>query len=287
MVLSQYTPIRADAINQLNIPNADKPYRVKFLWFDIVSRDHGAQNIYDGEHSHSFFELHMMFFGEISYEINGEIFTLSQGEALLLPPNIPHRYIASDDFFLKASLAFLPEDIPWEIEKHKKFCFSDEVIQNVESILRQSELNDVFAPAIISGRLMEILAISIRENFDGLPSASRLTEDRRITVAKDYIRNNRSRLITCKDVAKEICLSSKQLNRIFKAQTGKTAYDYITDVRIEYAKQLLLDDVSIKQVSFTLGFGNESSVVSFFKRPCKMPPGEYKKSVKLQINNNF
>jgi AraC-like DNA-binding protein len=46
---------------------------------------------------------------------------------------------------------------------------------------------------------------------------------------------------------------------------------------VSYAKQLLLEDKSVKEIGYSLGFDNESGFVSFFKRHCGVSPGVYKK----------
>lgn len=280
MILTEYTHRRADAVNELNIPVADKPYRVKFLWLEMISRDHGAEKIYYGDHSHSFFELYLLFSGETKCALEDQELALFPGDALLLPPNVIHRYIAGDEPFIRAALAFSSEELPFSAKEYKKFRFSREIYENVEFILKQSERNDIFTPAVISGRLAEIVAEAARATVSELPPASHVSEDPRISVAKDYIYNNRSRPITGDDVAKECSISRKQLDRIFKAQTGKTVYDYLIGVRVDYAKSLLLGDRSIKEISYSLGFDNESSFVSFFKRHCGTSPGVYKKENK-------
>ena len=123
MILNEYTHHRADKVNELNIPTADKPYRVKFLWLEIISRDHGADKIYYGDHSHSFFELYLMLSGEAACGVDGKEITLSPGDALLLPPNTVHRYISNDTPFMRAALAFSTEDLPLSSVEYKKFRF--------------------------------------------------------------------------------------------------------------------------------------------------------------------
>ena len=280
MILKEYTHGRADAVNQLNIPSAEKPYRIEFLWLEMISRDHGAEKIYYGDHSHSFFELYLLFSGNTKCGIDGKEIELSEGDALLLPPGTMHRYIANDTPFMRAALAFFSKDIPLSETEHKKFRFSKEILDNVEFILKQSEKDDVFTPAIVSGRLSEIVAEIARAVVAELPPASHVTEDRRVTVAKEYIHRNHGRLITAEDVAKECSISRKQLDRIFKAQTDKTVFDYLLEIRLGYAKQLLTEEKSIKEISYSLGFDNESGFVSFFKRHTGISPGAYRKENK-------
>ena len=110
-----------------------------------------------------------------------------------------------------------------------------------------------------------------------IPKRNNLTSDPRFLVAKTFIESNTGRLITCSDISKECCLSTRQLSRIFKTETGKSLSKYIIAAKIKRAKRLLLDTQhSIKEISFLLGFENESSFSSFFKRYCEMTPGSFR-----------
>ena len=282
MSIMEYTPARAEALSKMNIPEIEFPIQLKILWFDVIHSNDRLHTIYTGTHSHSFIEIHFVFASEVSYEIHGNTITLSQGQALLIPPHTPHRYTGCSHNFSKTSLAFSLEKSETSFAlstfvKYTTFPFMDNVQENVDFILRQSEQNDFFSPTLIGNRILEILYSVCHALHLSLPGNPTNTTDARLSVAKRYIKENRNRLITCEDVAQECCLSRKQLNRIFKKDSDVTLHDYIIGTRIKYAKELLLQNKnSIKEISFLLGFENESSFISFFKRHCGMPPGTYR-----------
>ena len=59
--------------------------------------------------------------------------------------------------------------------------------------------------------------------------------------------------------ASELCVSAKYLSTICKRQSGKTAGEWITEHVMEDVRYYLKQtDMSIKQVSATLGFANSS-----------------------------
>lgn len=277
MTLNEYTHERADVLGELNIPETENPYRVKFLWFELISHDHGADKIYCGDHSHSFFELYLLFSGEAVCVAERKEITLSAGEALLIPPNATHRFSASTEGFLRAALAFSSADLPLPRKEPIIFPIPREIHENTDFVLKQCETDDIFTPAIISGRLSEMVTAITRTLGVKLPHFKCLADDPRLSVAKDYIHNHHGCSVSSEDVAKECCISRKQLDRIFKNRTGKTVHDYLTFTRAEYAKQLLLSGKSVKEICYDLGFENESCFVSFFKRHCGITPGAYRK----------
>ena len=158
------------------------------------------------------------------------------------------------------------------------FSFSDIVIDCVNQILKYSEHCDLFTPSIVCGRIFEIIHSVLASLQIDIPTNDTHSSDPRIDVAKKFINDNRNHLISCEDVAKECCLSVKQLNRIFKNNTKSTLYDYIVSSRLSYAKKLLSKNLySVKEVGYMLGFHNESGFVTFFKRYCGISPGAFRK----------
>lgn len=283
MIMSEFTAQRANAINKMNIPEIELPVSIRILWFDTLTASDVKNRVSAETHSHSFFEIHFVFSGKLYYECDGVAAELCEHQALLISPAVPHKYVRYSKDLCKLSVAFsflennslsrIFNDI-----KFKKLNFSDDVTENVNFILKQSDKRDVFVPRLISGRILEIIYSVCNALQMRLPEIDDRECDSRVIVAKEYIANNRHRIINCEDVAKECCLSSKQLNRVFKSCTGSSVFEYIISSRIKYAKQLLLqNEYSIKEISFMMGFEDECGFVSFFKRHCGIPPGSFRK----------
>jgi YesN/AraC family two-component response regulator len=95
----------------------------------------------------------------------------------------------------------------------------------------------------------------------------------------DYISKNYDKPIALTDVAKVAHLSVSRLAHIFKEQTGITIIDYLTKVRIEKAKQLLMfTDKNCTEVCFDVGYNNQSYFTRTFKELTSMTPKQFKKS---------
>lgn len=82
---------------------------------------------------------------------------------------------------------------------------------------------------------------------------------------------------TVKYFADKICLSSNYFGDLVKAETGKTAQEYIQLKMISLAKDAMLDpDKNIKQIAETLGFQHPQHFVRFFKRQEGCTPKEFR-----------
>jgi two-component system response regulator YesN len=78
-------------------------------------------------------------------------------------------------------------------------------------------------------------------------------------------------------LASEFKLSASHVSRIFKEQTERNFIDYLMDIRMRKAKELLVgSDMLIRDVSGAVGYTNVNSFVRIFKKSTGFIPGEYR-----------
>ena len=83
--------------------------------------------------------------------------------------------------------------------------------------------------------------------------------------------------ITIRDVAKAANLSQFHLIRVFRSETGKTPHEYLMDLRLAKAKQLLADRrFTIKEIAFQCGFQQPGSFSRVFRKRLGAPPRAYR-----------
>jgi len=103
-----------------------------------------------------------------------------------------------------------------------------------------------------------------------------------IARAVTYIEANYQIQLSYKDVAKEMGISPSYFLNLFKKETGTTFVDYLTVVRVEAAKQLLVStDLSITQIAFDVGFNSSNYFSSIFRRIVGASAKEYRDSRRL------
>ena len=98
-----------------------------------------------------------------------------------------------------------------------------------------------------------------------------------IRPAVNYIDANYDKPITLADIAKASFLSVSRLAHVFKEQMGTTLIDYLTHVRIERAKQMLLaTDQNCTEICFEVGYNNQSYFTRTFKDLVGMTPRQFR-----------
>src|SRR5207237_1104906 len=77
---------------------------------------------------------------------------------------------------------------------------------------------------------------------------------RRIVQAKLFIDSNFDERIDAGEIADEACYSKFHFIRTFKSIYGWTPHQYLTHVRVERAKEMLEQGVSVTEACFSIGF---------------------------------
>ncbi|WP_435264331.1 helix-turn-helix domain-containing protein [Tenacibaculum sp. nBUS_03] len=75
-------------------------------------------------------------------------------------------------------------------------------------------------------------------------------------------------------------MSSKKLTTLTKQHTGLTPANLIKDIKILEAKRMLSNqDVSIKEVAYSLGFDQPTYFTKYFKKETQLTPKEFQHSI--------
>lgn len=82
-----------------------------------------------------------------------------------------------------------------------------------------------------------------------------------------------------RDFADRYYFSQEYLARLFKAEYGRSIVDYLTDVRMQRAQELLCDpDISVTDAALRVGYADKAYFSRVFKDACGQSPSEYRKA---------
>lgn len=95
----------------------------------------------------------------------------------------------------------------------------------------------------------------------------------------NYISENLEKEISLVSAAEFAKVKPVYLSRLFKEETGKNFIEYLTDMRLEKAKQLLCDDeLNIKEITYSVGYADQNYFSKIFRKKFGMTPTEFRKS---------
>lgn len=107
----------------------------------------------------------------------------------------------------------------------------------------------------------------------------------------DYIRENFMKELKIDSLAVMAGLSTSNFSRVFKKVTGMRPTDYLTKLRINRAKQLLvMSDYRLREIAHSIGYKDELYLSRVFKKVVGETPTSYMKKHRQKIvtfNHNF
>ncbi|TXK83823.1 response regulator [Paenibacillus sp. N3.4] len=80
------------------------------------------------------------------------------------------------------------------------------------------------------------------------------------------------------EIAEELCVTPNYLSRLFRQETGRSFSDYLSDLRMEKATELLKSSMlKIYQIGDAVGYPNPRYFSEWFQKQTGMSPGDYRK----------
>jgi AraC-like DNA-binding protein len=104
------------------------------------------------------------------------------------------------------------------------------------------------------------------------------TGNKRIATIHEYLMNNYREDIDLSKLATLVSMAEGSLCRFFKMNMGITLFEYLNQIKTEFACKLLMNkDLSILEICLDSGFNNISHFNKQFKKITGVPPSEYRK----------
>jgi len=212
----------------------------------------------------------------------------STQKSYTLKENIEYTYflvVVSKDYYfnLVDRQSVLHEDFAAKVASGKYTSFAAEDLQVtyemrrvIESMINcnyQNEMKRIHTEAHILELLMYQLE-QLKSNDENSPSVTMGSDDlEKLEVARQILEQRFTDPPTQRELSRVACLNEFKLRRGFKEYFGTTIYDYITRLRMEYARELLMGaDKSVYEVALQVGFSHQNNFSAAFKKYYGVPP---------------
>lgn len=229
--------------------------------------------------------LHYVFEGEGVLRIDDKELKVKSNSFFLLPPDVLVQYQAD-------------EKNPWQYAWiHFHGFKSTEIVKSIGMTRKEP----VYVPIEENSQLKDavINLIMYKENeyacigymyilFDKMNRWTRHVEKKAGTnlrtmnymrEAIQYINTKYCESIMVQQIADHCGVDRAYLSKIFKYATGNTLQEYLIQFRIKRAKQLLKDtDLSVKYVSYSVGYNDPFTFSKVFKKQEGVSPSVWRKN---------
>ena len=243
------------------------------------------------DHSHSYFELHMIEKGTCTFSAMGKRFDVPAGKVCMFAPGVVHspKPGAPDVRRLCMEIEYLDtqEQTGLWLRRHAMrhpvwLGEGAAILCAVRELSKEQDISDGLSPLTEKSLLTLLVARLVRAVEDEIGAeAVQKREDMRM-LRIDQFMNDRFSLSAGEEVlARELNLSRRQLDRVIQKQYGMSFRQKRSQVRLTVARDLLRStDEPISCIAEELGYSSPSNFAVFFKSMEGMSPGEYRRQFK-------
>lgn len=109
------------------------------------------------------------------------------------------------------------------------------------------------------------------------PERAPSLDAKRLNRVIDFIEARLDIDIALDDLAAEACLSPFHFSRLFREATGLSPHRFVTDRRVQAAKEkLALAHSSFVEIALDTGFGSQANFIRVFRKATGLTPGQYR-----------
>lgn len=194
--------------------------------------------------------------------------------SVLIAPDFARQFLSQAEEYTYELRSFLcSEELkPLVIQLKKQLAKTISVWSKSREEFSELSMN------IQMAHLIECLS----ENFGRKIDRDDKKEERWLDLVR-YLNESYQEDITLKMLAKRKYMSQSYLSRMFQKEMGVTFTEYITEIRLSHALNLLANkELTVTDVCFEAGFRNVNSFIESFKQKYGKTPGQYRKEIKEQ-----
>lgn len=258
------------------------------------------------------FEVIIIIKGVLHLKIDDELYDIHENEIFTLPP---YHHLegykespADTEYFWFHFFVKAPQFETIELEDHTS-CLSQNVFKTDQIVLPiQFKVDDMAQIFVLANEILDVsqsnyftpmstdyilttLLIELSEQFyKQIQDTSTSFKAERVEEIKNWIKANLTGSLKVSDVANSFNLNTHYLVRIFKNETDLTVIQYINQLKLKRAQELLLrTKLSIKQIASLSYYSDDKRFMKSFKQNTSLTPSEYRQAYakKFLDSSNF
>ncbi len=236
-------------------------------------------------HAHPHTELFYIMSGQGQFRAGENLFSVSAGDLVAVPPGVQHTETAAHTSTLEyivlgvegGEVLFENHPVPRQMVIPCLAAHS-EVLAYLRAMLQELETRNPHYGLVV-GRFLEILFIKLQRLLPlSPPEPAGKRANRECAIIKQYIDQHYKENLTLDELATIAHLSKYYLVHAFTKEYGISPINYLIRRRIEEGRRYLQHtDHSIAEIAQVLGFSSPSYFSQCFSRVDSVSPREYRR----------
>lgn len=239
-------------------------------------------------HKHELLGIEYLSSGTYTQFINGQQYECCGGTVTVISPIDVHRFkfnekITTNGFFLYFTDSLIMPELQKYINYDKLPVITTiedaNLKQHMDSLFerllyidsqKRSEYSQIMSKILVN----EILTTAV---IHGTESENVPRQPSRMSEITNYIRDNFSEQLTTYHIADHFHMNRDYFLKYFKKYMNQTFTDYLTGIRMDYAKRLLLtSEMSMSDIASACGIQSPSYFSKLFKEYTGVKPSEFR-----------
>ena len=232
------------------------------------------------------------------YSINGDLYRLTLGDVIVIPEEVYHAVnleqsaetadrlvvqIESAIWYSAVSRTGIPDPV-WNRQVtvvNRDYVSTWDIRGLLERMINTRHLRKELQNPVLECELVELqLLLEQTASSHGTVAPSSSSQVVAKTVAYLQAHYTDPELSVVK-LAQEAFVSREYLSRIFKERTAESVHSYLSNLRIQHARNAIARGSSILDACMESGFNTYSSFYKAFRSIYGITPAEYKKQLTL------
>lgn len=278
------TPVKTELFaGQENLRIGDRLHLGEI--YTLFYREEESGFLFKGE-AHSMYELTYVDRGQLHCVVDGNGYTLKQGQLMFFAPNQWHMQYTDLNVTARfLTVAFdLNSDLTLSLS-NRVFDLSSAEAVFLKQLLNEIDVNDDYSGDAIRSNLKLLLLSVLRDSGSKkkhlkTPLALRnenVIVSRTLQCIADHVYDK----LSVESVAKEVSVSTSHLTALFHRQMNISPGEYIRRVKLEESKCLIREGkMNFSQIAAALHYSTIHHFSRQFKDNFGISPSEYAKSLK-------
>lgn len=220
------------------------------------------------------------------YAIDGKTYTILPGSCFFFSPDIPHDYYATSEPWETLWITFSGPQVPdilrlFGIDAYEAFMTS--VGSDLPSLYYEIE-NDLLRdnPEKVietSAKLYQLLLRFKKEKQLARLIENPLHQSHRLEPVISFMNSHFDQPLALDDLACQIHVTPHHLCKLFKQTFDLTPFGYLIQIRIQKAKQLLIQspELSIRAIAAAVSYSDTSYFCAIFKKQEQVSPQTFRR----------
>jgi len=258
-------------------------------------KSYNKDHIDTSYHCHDFIEFSYVLSGSVNYKVEDKIYKVTEKTLLPFNPEVYHEeFLDVGEEATELHIAFrniklsgLPINFILE-EKFKEPIefkqFKEDFHKCCLEIIEEQESCEIGTDLILKSLIMKLIALFLKE-INYVKNAKKnqrcdlpfYNKNNSVQIILEYLDKNYMNNISLDNISKNMYLSSVYISKIFKEITGESPINYLINIRLVKAKNLLLStDLPINLIALSVGYTDPYYFSKLFKKYYGYSPSKFK-----------